>query len=148
MRDDFHEGSDLDLLVEFEPGQVPGLSFFAMQDELTALLGRTVDLNTAGWLSPCFRDEVRHAAKVIMTPDKDRTRLEHMRGATREAMELIRSKTREDLDRDRLLNLALVRLMEIVGEAAARVTAALRDAHSEIPWPLIVGLRNRLIHGY
>ena len=65
LRDDFHEGSDLDLLVEFEPGQVPGLSFFAMQDELTALLGCTVDLNTAGWLSPCFRDEVRHAAKVI-----------------------------------------------------------------------------------
>jgi uncharacterized protein with HEPN domain len=83
-----------------------------------------------------------------MTPDKDRVRLEHMRAAAREAIDLVRGKRRADLDRERLLNLALVRLLEIVGEAAARVTPGLRDAHPEVPWPLIVGLRNRLIHGY
>jgi uncharacterized protein with HEPN domain len=71
-----------------------------------------------------------------------------MRAAAREAMALAGGKVRADLDRDRLLNLALVRLLEIVGEAAARVTPALRGSHPEVPWPQIVGLRNRLIHGY
>jgi uncharacterized protein with HEPN domain len=47
-----------------------------------------------------------------------------------------------------ILNLALVRLLEIVGEAAARVPDDVRTRHSVIPWPQIVGLRNRLIHGY
>jgi uncharacterized protein with HEPN domain len=83
-----------------------------------------------------------------MTPDKDPIRLRHMRDAAREAIELTQDKVRADLDCDRLLNLALVRLMEIVGEAAARVSADFRADHPEIPWPLIVGLRNRLIHGY
>jgi predicted nucleotidyltransferase len=58
LRDDFTDDSDVDVLVEFEPGHVPGLAFFRMQRELSALLGRQVDLNTAGFLSPNFRDEV------------------------------------------------------------------------------------------
>jgi uncharacterized protein with HEPN domain len=53
-----------------------------------------------------------------------------------------------DLDTDRQLNLALVRLLEIVGEAAGRVPSDERVLHPDIPWPEIVGLRNRLIHGY
>jgi len=83
-----------------------------------------------------------------MTPDKDPARLWHMRDAAREGIAFIEGKNRSDLDRDRLLNLALVRLMEIVGESAARVSPGRRALHPEIPWPLIVGLRNRLIHGY
>jgi uncharacterized protein with HEPN domain len=47
-----------------------------------------------------------------------------------------------------LLNLALVRLLEIVGEAASRISPALCACHPEIPWPQIISLRNRLIHGY
>jgi predicted nucleotidyltransferase len=58
LRDDFRPDSDVDVLVEFEPGHVPGLAFFAMQDELSELLGRRVDLNTPGFLSPYFRDAV------------------------------------------------------------------------------------------
>ena len=49
---------------------------------------------------------------------------------------------------DRLLNLSLVRLLEIVGEAAARLSSETRDLYPSIPWPDIIGLRNRLIHGY
>ncbi|GAC1336214.1 MAG: hypothetical protein NVSMB14_03870 [Isosphaeraceae bacterium] len=49
-----------------------------------------------------------------MTPDKDRVRLEHMLASADEGMELVKGKTRPDLDRERLLNLALVRLLEIV----------------------------------
>ncbi len=52
LRDDFGPESDVDLLVEFLPGARTGLAFFAMQDELSAAIGRTVDLNTAGFLGP------------------------------------------------------------------------------------------------
>ena len=58
LRDDFGPESDVDVLVEFEPGHVPGLAFFAMQEELSAILGRNVDLNTPGFLSRYFRDQV------------------------------------------------------------------------------------------
>jgi uncharacterized protein with HEPN domain len=65
-----------------------------------------------------------------------------------EAVTLAQGKTRADLDTDRLLNLGLVRLLEIVGEAANRIPEEEQARHPEIPWPQIVGLRNRLIHGY
>jgi uncharacterized protein len=65
LRDDLRIESDLDLLVEFEPCRTPGLAFFGIQDELTALLGRNVDLNTPACLSPSFRDEVVRSAEVL-----------------------------------------------------------------------------------
>ena len=51
LRDDFGPDSDVDVLVEFEPGRTPGLAFFGMQEELEKILGRKVDLNTPGFLS-------------------------------------------------------------------------------------------------
>lgn len=65
LRDDFRPDSDVDVLVEFEPGHVPGLAFFGMQAELTATLRRPVDLNTPQFLSPYFREQVRKEAHVI-----------------------------------------------------------------------------------
>src|SRR3954453_11746800 len=62
LREDFGPESDLDILVVFEPGHVPGLAFFGMQEELSALLGREVDLNTPDFLSPYFRDRVMDEA--------------------------------------------------------------------------------------
>ncbi len=58
LRDDFTPDSDVDVLVEFEPGARTGLRFFSMERELSGLLGRRVDLNTPGFLSPYYRDEV------------------------------------------------------------------------------------------
>ena len=78
----------------------------------------------------------------------DRLRLQHMLDAGREALRFTRGKTRDDLDRDRVLALALVKLIEIVGEAASRVTAERQRASPDIPWRDIVAMRNRLIHGY
>jgi len=83
-----------------------------------------------------------------MPSQRDRVRLDHMLDHAREAITLMQGKTRADLDSDRVLSLALVRLLEIVGEAAGRVSEEECAQHSEIPWPQIVGLRNRLIHGY
>ena len=57
--------NDIDVLVEFEPGRVPGLAFFTMQEELSALLGRKVDLNTLAGLSRHFRDGVLHEAETL-----------------------------------------------------------------------------------
>jgi predicted nucleotidyltransferase len=65
LRDDFTPDSDVDVLVEFEPGQTPGWSFFSMQDELAGILGRRVDLNTAQSLSKYFRDEVLAEAEEL-----------------------------------------------------------------------------------
>ena len=58
LRDDFGPESDVEVLVEFEPGRTPGLAFFRLQEELSALLGRRVDLNTKASLSRHFRDRV------------------------------------------------------------------------------------------
>lgn len=58
LRSDFRPDSDIDLLVEFETGYVPGLKFFLLQDELSNMLGRQVDLNTPDCLSRYFRDDV------------------------------------------------------------------------------------------
>lgn len=65
LRDDFSSQSDVDVLVEFEPGRTPGLDFFRIQRELSEILGRKVDLNTAGFLSPSFRGEVFDQADFI-----------------------------------------------------------------------------------
>ncbi len=63
LRDDFRPDSDVDVLVEFAPGFTPGLAFFGMQEELSAILGRKVDLNTPGFLSRYFREEVKQSAE-------------------------------------------------------------------------------------
>ena len=64
LREDFSSTSDVDVLVEFESGHVPGLAFFSLQQELSEILGRDVDLNTPGLLSPYFRDQVVAEAEV------------------------------------------------------------------------------------
>jgi predicted nucleotidyltransferase len=65
LRDDFAADSDVDVLVEFEPGHTPGWEFVTMQDELSDILGLPVDLNTAGFLSRHFRQQVLTTAQVV-----------------------------------------------------------------------------------
>jgi uncharacterized protein with HEPN domain len=83
-----------------------------------------------------------------MSRDEGDIRLRHMLDHAKEAVAMASCRTRGELDTDRQLNLSLVRLLEIVGEAAGRAPAEERVRHPEIPWPEIIGLRNRLIHGY
>ena len=83
-----------------------------------------------------------------MTRHEAMVRMRHMLDHAKEAVALMRGKTRTDLDTDRILQLAVVRLAEIVGEAASRVPKDDCVRYPSVPWPQITSLRNRLIHGY
>lgn len=63
LGDDFTSHSDVEVLVEFEAGTRVGLKFFALQEDLSRILGRKVDLNTPGFLSQYFRDSVMKEAE-------------------------------------------------------------------------------------
>ncbi len=65
LTENFGPDSDVDMLVEFEPGHVPGFAFAQIEDDLSTLIGRSVDLNTIHTLSPYFSDEVARAAQTI-----------------------------------------------------------------------------------
>lgn len=83
-----------------------------------------------------------------MTQHDDVTRLHHMLNHAREAVELLSDKSLEDLEADRVLQLALVRLVEVVGEAATRVSDEGQRRYGCIPWQQARGTRKRLVHGY
>lgn len=83
-----------------------------------------------------------------MPHHEDDVRLRHMLDYAREAVGFSQGRDRADLDSDRLFNLAMTRLVEVIGESAAQLSEATYQAHPDIPWPQIVALRNRLIHGY
>jgi uncharacterized protein with HEPN domain len=82
-----------------------------------------------------------------MRPD-DEVRLRHMIEAAETAQAFTRGRGRVDLQTDQLFAFALTRAIEVLGEAASRVTLETRQTHSAIPWAPIVAMRNRLIHAY
>jgi uncharacterized protein with HEPN domain len=82
----------------------------------------------------------------MSTPDA--VRLQHMRDAAAKAVHHAQGRSCADLDTDELFGLAIVRLLEIIGEASKNVTQAIKDANPHIPWRQISGTRDRLIHGY
>jgi uncharacterized protein with HEPN domain len=83
-----------------------------------------------------------------MSAIDDQTRLRHIRDAAAKVMAFTESKDRDSLAQDDLLQLALVRLIEIIGEAASRLSDDIKSRHASVPWVAIVGMRNRLIHAY
>jgi uncharacterized protein with HEPN domain len=83
-----------------------------------------------------------------MTRYDDRISLRHMLDHAEEALSISQGRSRDDLNKDRLLALGLIKLVENIGEAAGRVSTLQKETHPEIPWKQIVGTRNRLIHGY
>ena len=79
---------------------------------------------------------------------KDLVRIQHMLDAMRKSEEFIRGRCRADLDSDEKLTLALIRLLEIIGEAAKAVSFSLQKRYPKVSWREIAGTRDRLIHGY
>jgi uncharacterized protein with HEPN domain len=78
----------------------------------------------------------------------DSVRIRHILDAAQEAISFADNRSRTDLDTDRKLNLSLVRLLEIIGEAARGISEEFRQNHPDLPWNKMVGMRDRLIHGY
>ena len=164
LRDDFSPESDIDLLVEYAPeADMGGLDVVRQQTEFSELIGRPVDLGTPQSLSPYIRQEVIESAEPIYDvdgidpnwskpmpkkPDRDRLRLLDMRDAAIDAMNIAGGHTRADVENNRTLQLALVKAIEIMGEAAHHVSKDTRALAPDIDWGDIVGMRNRLVHGY
>ena len=71
-----------------------------------------------------------------------------MLDAAREALSFVEGRTKEDLKSNRMLALSLVKELEIIGEAASKVAPDVKASMPGIPWPVVVGMRNRLIHAY
>jgi uncharacterized protein with HEPN domain len=83
-----------------------------------------------------------------MMPPEDDVLLRDMRDHARKAVAAARNHVRADLDHDDVLAAALERFIEVVGEAATKVSQATRDVLPRVLWPEIIGMRNRLVHGY
>ncbi len=78
----------------------------------------------------------------------NKTRLLHILNAASKAVKLVENKSFQELEDDEILTLALVKLIEIVGEASSRLSKEFQAEHPEIPWSGIIGMRNRLVHAY
>jgi len=83
-----------------------------------------------------------------MPHKEDIVRLRHMLDAAREAIQYAAGRSRADLDHERPLQVLLVHSLEIVGEAANGISDEYCQSHPEIPWDVIIGMRNRLVHAY
>jgi len=83
-----------------------------------------------------------------MNAEQDQLRLRHMRDASEKILAFTDGLAPADFETDEKLQLAVIRLLEIVGEAANGLSNELKDGHPEIPWSQITATRNRLIHGY
>ena len=79
---------------------------------------------------------------------EDAVRVRHMIDAVEDAMEFVSTRSRADLEKDKMLQFALVRAIEVLGEAAGKVSAAGRAELPLMPWAAITGMRNRLVHAY
>jgi len=168
IRDDFRSDSDVDVLVVFDPFNKPDL-FGRMQAEreLADLFGRAVDLTEKRLLKNSFsRLEILQTHRIIypseqanfttlieaesrMTNDvRNNAALLDMVGAMRSLQSITKGYTFDNYIDNELLRLGVERALEILGEAANRLTPAFRSAHAEIIWKDIVGLRNVIIHQY
>ncbi|MGP0069547.1 MAG: DUF86 domain-containing protein [Isosphaeraceae bacterium] len=83
-----------------------------------------------------------------MSRHDEATYLKQMRDYATEAVQFSQGRVRADLDTDRMLMLAICRLLEMLGEAACQLPQGFRDGTSQIPWQAIIGLRHRLVHAY
>lgn len=83
-----------------------------------------------------------------MSQRDDQVYLKDMLDHAREAVRMAAGKTQADLAQNRMLELALTRLVEIIGEAATRVGSEIKSNHPQVQWREIIGMRNRLTHGY
>ena len=83
-----------------------------------------------------------------MSKRDPKVRLMHMRDYARKALDMVQGQSRNYLNTDEKLCLALTHLVELIGEAASQVPQEIQSQYPQIPWPKVIGTRHRLIHGY
>jgi len=81
-------------------------------------------------------------------PKDDLVYVGHMPDTARKVADKVASLGRKDFDKDENLRIAVAHLIQVIGEAARRVSPAFRDAHPEIPWEAVVGMRHKVVHDY
>lgn len=172
LRDDFGPESDVDVLVDYEPGERSFAEILDAKDELSALLGgREVDLISRPLLNRWVRERVFAEEEVVYDRDRgavgfndeaaderrgrrpsvterDALYFGQMLDHARRAIRLAVGVDRDRFDEDETLRLALTHLVQIVGEAARKVSAESRALHPDIPWKHIIGMRHILVHEY
>ncbi|MCY3798271.1 MAG: DUF86 domain-containing protein [Chloroflexi bacterium] len=164
LREDFGPASDIDMLIEYAPeAKIDAYAILRQKADLSELIGRPVDLGTPQTLSPYIRQEVIESAEPLYDvdgiypsrskpmpkkPDKDRLRLLDMRDAAEKARRYAAGRARSDIEGDEMLESALVREVEVIGEAANHVSEETRALAPDIDWGDIVGMRNNLVHAY
>jgi uncharacterized protein with HEPN domain len=83
-----------------------------------------------------------------MADQDDRVYVGHMLDMVRRASKALQNKSRADYDADDILRLGLTHIVQVVGEAARKVSSEFQQSHSEIPWRQIIGMRHRIVHDY
>jgi uncharacterized protein with HEPN domain len=147
LRDDFTPESDIDLLVDFEPGAKIGfMTLSGMQIELSELLQRPVDLVPRRDLKKVIRDTVLSSAKVIMRSEK--LYLTDIVEAADAIQRFVADVEQDDFLHDELYQSAVLQKLTIIGEAAARLSNEFKSRYPEIEWRKIVGFRNIVVHTY
>jgi uncharacterized protein with HEPN domain len=81
-------------------------------------------------------------------PHEDEARIRHMIEMAEAAAQMTVGRSEEALEQDLVLRLALARALEVLGEAASRLSADTRERAPDVPWREIIGMRNRLVHAY
>src|SRR5271166_760811 len=149
--------SDIDLLVD-PSSETTLLTLIAAEQEIQTELGLSVDLKTPEELSKRFREKVMAESRSLtdwqsgekstfMSPQfRDRDYLNHIQRAIEKIHRY--SSDREEFVRREEIQDTVIRGLEIIGEAVSRLSQDLKDAHPNVPWQQISGLRNRPIHGY
>jgi uncharacterized protein len=168
IRNDFGPDSDIDVLVVFDPNcERDVFSRTHAQDELMKLFGREVDLTEKRLLkNPFSKLEILHTHRIIYPPEcanftalaeanpeitdhvRNSAALLNMIDSIEAIQEFTQGRTFEDYLTDRYFRRVIERELEIVGEAANRLTPAFQSAHAEIDWRGVTGLRNAIIHQY
>jgi predicted nucleotidyltransferase len=146
MRDDFRPDSDVDVLVSFGPDSHWSLfDFVDMQLELSEIFGRHVDLvERSGLRNPFMRREILKSLEHPMRPsDPDLAHLWDIREAAGRVYRHTQGATWERFQSDEMLQDAVAHLLEIIGEAARNLSQLARDAHPEIRWIRMIGLKKR-----
>ena len=168
IRDDFTSASDIDVLIEWKPAASRGVfDVMKMQEELSQLFNRPVDLTQKKLVkNPFSRAEILRTYRVVyplenanftgliaadrlMTENvRDNASLFDMVKAMQAIGRFVPGRTFHDYLTDEMFQSAVERKLEILGEAANRVSSDFQAQYPDVDWGSIVGLRNRIIHQY